>query len=129
MVAERASMRLCGNRLEGWRSHQERKNTRNHVCSLLRAIRSLLLWARKGKYSPGDLLSGHIGVVICLDLELTILGPEVDRGADASNTALVDLASCQLRLYCTMRPQLHTISAASVPPMENSMSAYLIQKP
>lgn len=40
---------------------------------------------------PGNLLSDHIGLVIGLDLEAAVVGPEVDRNADASDSALVDL--------------------------------------
>ena len=40
---------------------------------------------------PSDLLSDHVGFVVCLGLEATVVGPEIDGIADASDTALVDL--------------------------------------
>lgn len=45
----------------------------------------------KGKGSPGNLLSDHVRVVIRLHLEAAVVSPKVDRGANASDTALVDL--------------------------------------
>lgn len=54
---------------------------------------------------PGNLLSGHVGIVVCLGLEATVVGPEVDGNADASDTALVDLRlsaySGVLQIDCT----------------------------
>lgn len=40
---------------------------------------------------PRDLLSDHVGFVVCLGLEAAVVGPEVGGNADASDTALVDL--------------------------------------
>lgn len=40
---------------------------------------------------PEDLLSDHVGLVIGLDLEAAVVGPEVDRNANASDSALVNL--------------------------------------
>lgn len=40
---------------------------------------------------PRDLLSDHLGFVVRLGLEATVVGPEIDGIADASDTALVDL--------------------------------------
>jgi len=40
---------------------------------------------------PSDLLSDHVGFVVCLGLEAAVVGPEVDGNADASDTALVNL--------------------------------------
>jgi hypothetical protein len=77
---------------------------------------------------PGNLLSDHVGFVVRLDLEAAVVGPEVDGNANASDTALVDLArvsSC----FVYSRHVVLTISAASVPAMANSKSAYLFQKP
>lgn len=42
---------------------------------------------------PSDLLSDHVGFVVCLGLEAAVVGPEVDGNADASDTALVNLHS------------------------------------
>jgi hypothetical protein len=78
---------------------------------------------------PGDLLSDHIGFVVRLGLEATVVGPEVDRNADASDTTLVDLrVSARSDKVCSC-PIVLTISAASGPAIANSMSAYLFQKP
>ena len=44
-----------------------------------------------GEGMPRDLLSDHVGFVVCLGLEAAVVGPEVDGNADASDTALVDL--------------------------------------
>jgi hypothetical protein len=40
---------------------------------------------------PGNLLSDHVGFVVCLGLEAAVVGPKVDGNTDASDTALVDL--------------------------------------
>ena len=78
---------------------------------------------------PRDLLSDHVGFVVCLGLEAAVVGPEVDGNADASDTALVDLhMSARSDKVCS-RPIVLTISAASGPAIANSMSAYLFQKP
>jgi len=83
----------------------------------------------EGKGSPRNLLSDHVRIVIRLHLEGAVVGPEVDGGTDAGDTALIDLGGRQLHLlqYALVLPL--TISAASVPPIENSRSAYLFQKP
>ena len=77
---------------------------------------------------PSDLLSDHVGFVVCLGLEATVVGPEVDGNADASDTALVDL-HMSARSDVLFRLIMLTISAASGPAIANSMSAYLFQKP
>ena len=33
---------------------------------------------REGKGLPANLLSDHVGIVTCLDLEAAVVGPEVD---------------------------------------------------
>lgn len=40
---------------------------------------------------PGYLLSDHVGVVVGFHSKGTVVGPEIDRNADASDAALVDL--------------------------------------
>lgn len=40
---------------------------------------------------PRDLLSDQIGFVIRLDFEAAVVGPEIDRNADAGDAALVNL--------------------------------------
>lgn len=40
---------------------------------------------------PRDLLSDQFGFVVRLGFEATVVGPEIDGIADASDTALVDL--------------------------------------
>ena len=77
---------------------------------------------------PRDLLSDHVGFVVCLDLEAAVVGPEVNGNADASDAALVDLPRVSSRLVYS-RLVLLTISAASVPAIANSKSAYLFQNP
>lgn len=62
---------------------------------------------------PGNLLSGHVGIVVCLGLEATVVGPEVNGNADASDTAFVNLRlsaySSVLQIvcahhFCCLRP-------------------------
>lgn len=77
---------------------------------------------------PRDLLSDHVGFVVCLGFEAAVVGPEVDGIADASDTALVDL-HMSARFDMLSRAIVLTISAASGPAIANSMSAYLFQKP
>jgi hypothetical protein len=74
------------------------------------------------------LLSDHVGFVVCLDLEAAVVGPEVNGNADASDAALVDLPRVSPRSVYS-RLVVLTISAASVPAIANSKSAYLFQKP
>lgn len=40
---------------------------------------------------PRDLLSDQIGFVVCLDFEAAVVGPEIDRNADAGDATLIDL--------------------------------------
>jgi hypothetical protein len=77
---------------------------------------------------PRDLLSDHIGFVVCLGFEAAVVGPEVNGVADASDTALIDL-HMSARSDMLFRLIVLTISAASGPAIANSMSAYLFQKP
>lgn len=77
---------------------------------------------------PGNLLSDHVGFVVRLDLEAAVVGPEVDGNANASDTALVDLPHVSSG-FVNSRHVVLTISAASVPAIANSKSAYLFQKP
>ena len=77
---------------------------------------------------PRDLLSDHVGFVVCLGFEAAVVGPEVDGIADASDTALVDL-HMSARFDMVFRLIVLTISAASGPAIANSMSAYVFQKP
>lgn len=59
---------------------------------------------REGKGHPRDLLSYHINVVRRLQLEAAVVGPEVDRCADASDAALVYLL--RVSLVFLVRPYL-----------------------
>jgi hypothetical protein len=77
---------------------------------------------------PGYLLSDHVGFVVGLDLEATVVGPEVNGNADASDAALIDLPSVSA-VFVYSGHVVRTISAASVPAIANSKSAYLFQKP
>jgi hypothetical protein len=79
---------------------------------------------------PGYLLSDHVGFVVRLDFEAAVVGPEVDGNADASDTALVDLPRVSpIFGFVYTGDLVLTISAASVPAIANSKSAYLFQKP
>jgi len=77
---------------------------------------------------PVHLLSDHVGFVIRLDLEAAVVGPEINGDADASDAALVNLPRVSAVFVYSKRVVL-TISAASVPAIANSKSAYLFQKP
>jgi len=77
---------------------------------------------------PGYLLSDHVGFVVRLDFEAAVVGPEVDGDADASDAALVDLPRVS-PIFVYTGDVVLTISAASVPAIANSKSAYLFQKP
>lgn len=75
------------------------------------------------------LLSNDIVVMIRLDLESAVVGPEIYRGGDAGDASLIDLenygsADVTLKTWTGFPP---TISAASVPATENSRSAYFFQ--
>lgn len=69
-------------------------------------------------------LSYHVRLVAGLHLEPTEVFPQVDGVCDACNTALVNLRSSA---EGHADSQCHTISAASVPAIENSKSAYFFQ--
>ena len=84
---------------------------------------------RKGR-SFRDLLSYHINVMRRVDLESTVVEPEIHGDADAGNAALVDLPSVSVTLIPFSFPRVRlTISAASVPATTNSRSAYFFQYP
>lgn len=75
------------------------------------------------------LLSNDIRVMIRLDFECAVVCPQVDRGRDACDAAFVDLMFIS-RLYTFAdKTNKLTISAASVPAIENSRSAYFFQYP
>lgn len=88
--------------------------------------RPLQLW--EGKQASLYLLSDHVGVVTSLDFEGAVVCPEVDRVGDTSNTPFIDL---HLMLATWAAPinlrEPLTNSAASVPAIENSRSAYFFQ--
>ena len=76
---------------------------------------------------PEYLLANDIGVVARLDFEGAVIRPEIDGICDACNSAFIDLtdvSSCDPFLS-----RHYTISAASVPAIENSRSAYFFQYP
>lgn len=80
------------------------------------------------KGCPANLLSDLVKVVIRLRLEVAVVGPDVDRDADARYAALVDLPFRQRTLVITLAAvswRILTSSAASGPAIENSRSAYL----
>lgn len=87
-------------------------------------------WLRvTGREKPSNNLPSHdFGVVGCVHLEATVLGPQVDRVSDAGAAPLVDLGV--IVVNALMRPLatgVPTISADSVPAMLNSSSAYFFQ--
>jgi hypothetical protein len=77
---------------------------------------------------PVYLLSDHVWLVVRLNLEAAVVGPEVNGNANASDAALIDL-SCVSAVFLYSKHLVLTISAASVPAIANSRSAYLFQKP
>lgn len=79
-----------------------------------------------GQY-PAYLLSYYLGIVTCFGLEGTVIGPEVYRVGDAGDTSFIHLKPSARLLIRFMHE--HTISAASVPAIENSRSAYFFQYP
>lgn len=64
-----------------------------------------------------------------LDLEGAVISPQVHRCGDTGNSTLKDLRLYQPNENCGMRSRSLTISAASVPAIENSRSAYFFQYP
>lgn len=60
------------------------------------------------------------------DFEGTVLRPEVNGRADASDTAFIDLKIVN-NSDCVCNGIVRTSSAASVPAMANSRSAYFFQ--
>ena len=63
----------------------------------IRRVRAVVMgMGRLRRGNARNLLSDHLGFVVCLDLEAAVVGPEVNGNADASDAALVDLAPCQL---------------------------------
>jgi hypothetical protein len=95
----------------------------------IRRVRAVVMgMGRLRRGNARNLLSDHLGFVVCLDLEAAVVGPEVNGNADASDAALVDLPRVSSRLVYS-RLVLLTISAASVPAIANSKSAYLFQNP
>ena len=81
------------NHCQGWNlTKQAAKMTSLPIDESLCASR---LWLRASgrKGLPRYSLSDHIDVVVCLDLEAAVIGPEVNRYADACDAALVDLVS------------------------------------
>lgn len=85
-----------------------------------------ICYGRGRKGVPSNLLSDDIRIVACLDLEGAIVGPYVDGDTNAGDTSFVDLLrSAIVPSIASMYPL--TISAASVPPIANSRSAYFFQ--
>jgi hypothetical protein len=72
------------------------------------------------------LLSNNVGIVACFDFEGAVVGPKIYRVGDTSDTTLIHLRNISI---CCKLLRLHqiTISAASVPAIENSRSAYFFQ--
>jgi len=82
-----------------------------------------VLW--EGKH-PVYLLSDHVGIMARFHLERAIVCPQVDGGSDTGNTAFKYLTMSACSQFFALE---HTISAASVPAIENSKSAYFFQYP
>jgi hypothetical protein len=91
------------------------------------------LRAGRERGCPWDLLSDHIVIVAGLDLESAVEGPQVDGDGDARDGAFVYLDEIRVSttsvsvVFCLVSTR--TISAASVPAMANSRSAYFFQYP
>jgi hypothetical protein len=100
------------------------------ICSRsIRRVRAVVMgMGRVRRGNARYLLSNHLGFVVRLDLEAAVVGPEVNGNADASDAALVDLPRVSAWIVYS-RYVVLTISAASVPAIANSKSAYLFQKP
>ena len=127
--ADEADVRHNRNLEQGWKSHQAcRDRALRREYAEVGATCSCCGYGQRGEGMPGDLLSDHFGFVVRLGLEAAVVCPEVDRNADASDTALVDL-HMSARFDMVFRLIVLTISAASGPAIANSMSAYLFQKP
>jgi len=86
-----------------------------------------LLWGRKDY--QWYLLSDHVGIMASLYFEGAVVGPQIDWGCDASDTSFVDLRSVSDINSQWWSSWVLTISAASVPAIENSKSAYFFQYP
>jgi len=83
----------------------------------------------RGHVSRSYSLSDDVAIVACVDLEAAVVGPEVDRNSDTGYAALVYLSRISVSTgEANMSPRL-TISAASVPAIANSRSAYFFQYP
>ena len=95
------------------------------ACNFCRVVYGLC----EGHIYEGDrnLLSDHVLIVVSLNLEGAVIGPKINRCADAGNTALVDLSTRQFSVVTLVTHGTLTISAASVPAMANSRSAYFFQ--
>ena len=90
--ADDADVRLNRNLWQGWKSHQAcRDRASRRMYAKVDLTCSCCGYGQRGEGMPRDLLSNHVGFVVCLGFEAAVVGPEVDRIADASDTALVDL--------------------------------------
>lgn len=83
---------------------------------------------RMGKGLPEDLPPDYLLDMMRLQLEAAVVGPEIDRRADTSDTALIYLLCISIWRIRQLWVPL-TSSAASGPAIENSRSAYFFQYP
>ena len=51
----------------------------------------LVIDNRRERDRPNNLLSDHVVIVTRINLEAAVIGPEVDRSADACDSALIHL--------------------------------------
>ena len=72
-------------------------------------------------------LSDDVGIMAGIDLEAAVIRPQVDGDGNACYTSFVDLVKYQHGSMIHGITNALTISAASVPAMENSRSAYFFQ--
>lgn len=84
-----------------------------------------MVFLEEGKIRRVYLLSYDVGIVTGLNFEGAVVRPEVNGIGNARNAAFVDLLFIS---FVAMGAQYRrTISAASVPAIENSRSAYFFQ--
>ena len=104
--ADDADVRLNRNLWQGWKSHQaSRDRTSRRMYAKVGMTCSCCGYGQGREGMPENLLSSHVGIVVCLGLEAAVVGPEVDGNVDASDTAFVNLRlsaySSVLHIDCT----------------------------
>lgn len=92
MSADEADVRHYRNLWQGWNAHHACRDcvTRAKCAKMPWAFRAVVV-GNGGKRECPYLLSDEIGFVVCLDFEAAVVRPKVDRNADTSEAAFVDL--------------------------------------